>query len=1077
MSTRRMSDNIRSQEKDLSSQLEPYYKQVNSIILAKQHPVTGLLPASTSVTVHGNYTDAWVRDNVYSILAVWALALAYRKLDNDNGRGYELEYATVKLMRGLLNAMMRQASKVERFKETLQPLDALHAKYDAATGNTVVGDGDWGHLQLDATSLYLLMLAQMTASGLRIIFTVDEVNFVQNLVYYISSTYRTSDYGIWERGNKINKGQPEINVSSVAMSKAALEALSGFNLFGVRGSQASVIHVLPDDIAKARITLAGLLPRESSSKEVDAALLSAISFPAFAVEDKALIKQTRTKIIEKLAGNYGLKRFLRDGHQTAIENVSRLYYEPSELKQFENIECEWPLFFSYLYLDALFHNESENVQNYREKLDQLTIEKDGFKLLPELYYVPLENIEAEKQNPHSQTRNPNDNLPLIWAQSLYLLGKMLDEGFLQPRDIDPLERYLNQKRPQPVVQIALLAEDEALQAELSEQGITTQTPKQLGIPVYHAGELVCIYNKIGLNEKLGLTGRPLKLVRSLSTSRLYQLRGELVLFLPNFFDQNEFYLTLDSQILLEHLKGEIAYLQRNWQQSGRPLLTLLLTRTLLETSREAILVLMSEFRKGFCEDVPVRLGSLQVLQHSSSLERIDNLHDFQFLDTPVKHVPVTSNYLQEGEVRPLSCDEEVAIELEDNVANLLAKLKPSDNLCEQTEILANLVRLKGLDFYTQVAGATVRKLLEETYYKARRLQFWTEIRRTAGLLQKTDVDILEAVADILVQQKHILIGKSFSEDSLITRPLPYSELINKLYTFSREDVRDKVLTQEILVYVSMLIKAEPELFEDMLTIRIGYLILLLTDGLAKSLKLSQDEAYEQLMHLAPSEIQMRLHEVMLGYETMSRKLREQEVLSTSSTNVIWDIEYKDLLPASLENWLRRRQYEGTLNRVGKDFYPKVWNLLEHCDGIIIGNRLDRRNRLDSQLILSEMTAGEQNFALRIERLLNKIEASEYRQLTIEALQALANLSERNPDLHIDGAIAVDVVIGHAVNLAYLYFYPERESTYDQYKAKAWEQFYKFPDTVTSSYIVKAFRHLIEIGQEQVTMEVDQEQAA
>ena len=34
-----------------------------------------------------------------------------------------------------------------------------------ATGGTCVSDHDWGHLQIDATSLYLLMLAQMTASG------------------------------------------------------------------------------------------------------------------------------------------------------------------------------------------------------------------------------------------------------------------------------------------------------------------------------------------------------------------------------------------------------------------------------------------------------------------------------------------------------------------------------------------------------------------------------------------------------------------------------------------------------------------------------------------------------------------------------------------------------------------------------------------------------------------------------------------------------------------------------------------------------------------------------------------------
>ena len=66
------------------------------------------------------------------------------------------------------------------------------------------------------------MLAQMSASGLRIIKTLGEVNFIQNLVYYIGSAYRIPDFGIWERGNKINNGNPEINASSVGMAKAAL---------------------------------------------------------------------------------------------------------------------------------------------------------------------------------------------------------------------------------------------------------------------------------------------------------------------------------------------------------------------------------------------------------------------------------------------------------------------------------------------------------------------------------------------------------------------------------------------------------------------------------------------------------------------------------------------------------------------------------------------------------------------------------------------------------------------------------------------------------------------------------------
>jgi phosphorylase kinase alpha/beta subunit len=41
---------------------------------------------------------------------------------------------------------------------------------------------------------------------------------------------------------------------------------------------------------------------------VDAAVLSVISYPAFAIEAD-LVERTRTKIVDKLQGRYGCKRF------------------------------------------------------------------------------------------------------------------------------------------------------------------------------------------------------------------------------------------------------------------------------------------------------------------------------------------------------------------------------------------------------------------------------------------------------------------------------------------------------------------------------------------------------------------------------------------------------------------------------------------------------------------------------------------------------------------------------------------------------------------------------------------------
>ncbi|MEB3332246.1 MAG: hypothetical protein VKI83_07140, partial [Synechococcaceae cyanobacterium] len=42
--------------------LEELDRSIEAVILRRQHPVSGLLPASTASTVHGNYGDAWVRD-------------------------------------------------------------------------------------------------------------------------------------------------------------------------------------------------------------------------------------------------------------------------------------------------------------------------------------------------------------------------------------------------------------------------------------------------------------------------------------------------------------------------------------------------------------------------------------------------------------------------------------------------------------------------------------------------------------------------------------------------------------------------------------------------------------------------------------------------------------------------------------------------------------------------------------------------------------------------------------------------------------------------------------------------------
>ncbi|XP_052076116.1 probable phosphorylase b kinase regulatory subunit alpha isoform X9 [Mytilus californianus] len=610
--------------------LDYYQRLVNKTILKHQNPVTGLFPASDT------NTHAWVRDNVYSIMAVWGLALAYRKtadLDEDRAKSFELEQSVVKLMRGLLRCMMMQVNKLEKFKYSQNKTDALHAKYCSLTGKTVVGDTQWGHLQIDATSLYLLMLAQITASGLQIVYTLDEVSFVQNLVFYIESAYRTPDYGIWERGDKTNHGFPELNSSSIGMAKAALEAINELDLFGSRGGPHSVVHVLPDEAQQCQAILHSMLPRESNSKEIDAALLSIISFPAFAVDDTRIIDETKNMIKEKLQGKYGCARFLRDGHWTAKEDRNRLHYEPWELQVFEHIECQWPMFFAYLLLDAAFFNNKEEVQLYSKLMDTVIIKSDeGIPFVPEMYAVPNEKVDLEKKKPQSQERHAIGKLPQLWGESLYILAKLITEGFLSPGELDPLNRRLvSEPKPDIVVQVVVLAEDNWMQDKLEEHGISVQTVSQVNpIHVYPARVLTQIYSLLGKNKKLGLTGRPSSEVGLLATSKLYVMNEQMLAFIPQNIDSHMFYLSLDMDYKVFALKNELNYVSNNWRMIGRPTIVIPVLEESLDSCQNlptALVATIKKLQSGYIAGTRVHMGKLRDFLTTSCVTKLSFLPD------------------------------------------------------------------------------------------------------------------------------------------------------------------------------------------------------------------------------------------------------------------------------------------------------------------------------------------------------------------------------------------------------------------------------------------------------------------
>ncbi|MGY6274414.1 glycoside hydrolase family 15 protein [Methylomonas sp. MgM2] len=1063
-----------SQPGSVHDKLDDYYLQVQGIILNRQDWVSGLLPASTAVTTHGNYTDAWVRDNVYSILAAWGLALAYRKTGVRRDRTYELEQSVVKLMRGLLTAMMRQTDKVEKFKHTQDPMDALHAKYDTRSGSIVVGDHEWGHLQLDATSLFLLMLAQMTASGLRIVFSLDEVNFVQNLVHYVSRSYRTPDYGIWERGNKMNHGVAELNASSIGMAKAALEAMTNFNLFGKDGGQSSIIHVVSDDIARSRITLESLLPRESISKEVDAAVLSVTGFPAFAVDNPELRGKTQESIVEKLQGRYGCKRFLLDGHQTVLEDHNRLHYEPHELKQFADIECEWPLFFCYLLLNHLFAGNKDAAWDYRRKLEQLRVEENGQLLLPELYIVPEEAVAAEKTDPHSQTRLPNQNVPLVWAQSLFILGCLLQDGFIDLEDIDPLGRHqaAGFKR-QPCVQIALLAEDEAVQADLRREGIPSQTRAELApIQVREASELAQAYTQVGRNDRMGLTGRPLRQLRLLSTSKLYVLAGEPLLFLPQFMSQQGFYIAMDNRLLIKRLRLELGYITQNWYKTGNPLVLINIKHNMLSAEDKQILLeFIHELQTGKLNGQPIRLGLIDGFLESVCREKIGYLHDFSFSEALwVEPARPFAGVLPKGDESPHMMDSFQVTQWEiDTDDSLMDILRSHSNLYAQLEVLALLVQRHGLDYETGLCAdigtpCRLRDLLEEIYVRAGNMHLWQVVRRCAGLLGKYDINLEQGATEILMRQHGLTVGRAYSGKATLRRPTDSWQILEIIRSFNPDDISQQVLIQELVIYLGMLIKQNPALFADMHTIRVGHILQMLIARQKRLSNISLDQAFNDILSFPPHRLAQLVKETLEDYGNSETQLGLVETLHVDGEQHLGAARF----PASMDpkhfggadDWYAWREQQGSVGRESEAFYSGVWELLHHCNGLLIGEKYNSKRRIDSEVMLAHMTAGEQSFKIHIGHILNKIQAPVYRQLSVEALLALASIVRNNPDIYIKDTLVIDILIGHAVRLSWLQEHPDYQNSYEESVSLAWQAFYQRPPHALANSIMDALVFLL-----------------
>ena len=526
-------------------------------------------------------------------------------------------------------------------------------------------------------------------------------------------------------------------------------------------------------------------------------------------------------------------------------------------------------------------------------------------------------------------------------------------------------------------------------------------------------------------------------------------------------EESTFYLADDPEQLADALLGELRLLQRHWLADGEPLLLVPIAAAPFARRREQVLELARSLASGSLGGVEVQLGTLVDHRAAAACEPV-------VLPALPPAVPLPAIPLQLAQAsgyRSLTVDREQELELESTTPlDLAAQLWGSTSLREQAELLEQLQLRLGaaaqLQAPDQALPVPVAQMVEAVYRRSLEAGDWEPVRRCAGLLGLVHPHLEDALDDLLARNRQLVVGRNYTSRSRISEPLDSAAIAQRMRQFSGEDSRETILQQELLLALEGLARQRPALLQGTLTFQLGQLLLLLTSELAAERKLGSAEAFEALCALPPHGIFRRLGVVLADLTRARAALQRCEQLHLRG-QALWQAPAPVAEKPTGGCWLQHRVRRGALQWVPRNFYPGVWGLLQHCRGLLIGDKLERRNRLDSAL-LAEKTPDEQNFAVLVEHLLSKIEAPEYRQLSIEALLSLMAFFEANPDVCFDDHIALDVVIGHAVRLGWLEQDPShRLSDYGSHKAAAWDGFYRASPTRCRELCVEALHQLVD----------------
>ena len=107
----------------------------------------------------------------------------------------------------------------------------------------------------------------------------------------------------------------------------------------------------------------------------------------------------------------------------------------------------------------------------------------GIRLVPELYAIPSEAVDAELADPGSQEYVATGRIPFMWAQSLYVISKLLKDSFIACGELDPINRRLSSlQRPEVIVHTMSCSARADVHLHSSRRGVDPVEKGPLEVP-------------------------------------------------------------------------------------------------------------------------------------------------------------------------------------------------------------------------------------------------------------------------------------------------------------------------------------------------------------------------------------------------------------------------------------------------------------------------------------------------------------------------------------------------------------------------------------------------------------------